>query len=117
MVVSFHPIITEKVYKKSHDSSKSITWISDRYARFMRLKLGDAAGARTTLESALAEDDRNPNLFLQLLDIALHEHPLKADAVVALLDNAMEKVGWNQNVGVGLTCILHVPHQTMGLGT
>ena len=63
-----------------------------RYARFMRLQLGDGAGARTTLEAALSEDDRNPNLFLQLLDIALHEHPLKADAVVALLDKAMEKV-------------------------
>ena len=89
------------VYKKYHDSSKSITSIPARYARFMRLKLGDAAGARTTLESALAEDDRNPNLFLQLLDIALHEHPLKADAVVALLDNAMEKVGEIKMLGLG----------------
>ena len=62
----------------------------------MRLQLGDAAGARTTLESALSEDDRNPNLFLQLLDIALHEHPLKADAVVTLLDSAMEKVREDQ---------------------
>ncbi len=67
--------------------------LSIKYARFLRLSLNDVNMAKVTLERALAEDEKNPKLYLQLLDVGLHEYPLKLAEVIALLDRAIENSG------------------------
>ncbi len=66
--------------------------LSVKYSRFLRLVLDDTARAMDTVEAALKEDDANPKLYMQQLDILMHLHPLDTEKVVALLDRAMDKM-------------------------
>ena len=54
--------------------------------------MGDLAAAKKVLEEALLEDDRNPKLYLQLLDVLMHRQPVDMEAVSASFERALDKV-------------------------
>ena len=67
-----------------------------KYSRYLRLICKDNQAAKKVLQDILddsdtKEDDKNNNakVFLQLLDIELHIHPLDPDAVIQLFDKAI----------------------------
>ncbi len=66
--------------------------LSIKYSRFLRLVLDDSARALETVESALGSDDANPKLYMQQLDILVHQFPMDADRILSLLDRALDKM-------------------------
>ena len=64
--------------------------LSVKYSRFLRLIVNDNATASSVLQSILDNTDgTNAKIFMQLLDIELHIHPLVAENVVKILDAAI----------------------------
>jgi len=65
-----------------------------KYARFLRLHLGEVEKAKRELEAALEEDETNPKLYLQLLDVTLTHRtsPAYVEDARVLLETAVEKV-------------------------
>ena len=62
--------------------------LSVKYSRFLRLIVNDNATASGVLQSILDNTDgTNAKIFMQLLDIELHIHPLVAENVVKILDH------------------------------
>lgn len=83
-----------RLYEESIDKFKPPTKsdLAIKYSRFVRLHLRDFPKAKAIIEKALEADDKNPKLYLQILDIMLHENPLNVEAVTALFDTALEKL-------------------------
>ncbi|TRY76315.1 hypothetical protein TCAL_12029 [Tigriopus californicus] len=83
-----------RLYEESIDKFKPPTKsdLAIKYSRFVRLHLRDFPKAKAIIEKALEADDKNPKLYLQILDIMLHENPLNVEAVTALFDVALEKL-------------------------
>jgi len=91
-----HELYRECINKATAKSVKSD--LSVKYARYLRLQTGDAEGALQAVEKALAEDEANPKLYLQLLDILLHRPPpLDVAKVQELFDKALDKVPANKH--------------------
>ena len=62
-----------------------------KYARFLRLKCNDEKAALEILEDALLVDEKNPKLYLQLLDIYMHQKPLNESKIVEIFDATLTK--------------------------
>lgn len=57
-----------------------------KYARFLRLKCDDEKAAIEVLEDALLVDEKNAKLYIQLLDIYMHQKPLNESKIVEIFD-------------------------------
>ncbi len=66
--------------------------LSVKYARFLRLQLGEADTALSIVEEAIAIDEKNPKLYLQQLDILLHRRPIDEKSVAELFEKALKNV-------------------------
>ena len=95
--------------------------LSVKYARFLRLIVNDNTAATKVLQSILDNSDgTNAKIFMQLLDVELHIHPLNAENVVKILDAAINtkampsrqkllfsqrKIEFLEDFGPNVTCI------------
>ena len=82
------------LYKDCIKNAKTSTLRSEwsiKYSRFLRLKCDDEAGAIQVLEDAVLVDEKNPKLYLQLLDVYLHQKPMSESKIVEIFDAALTK--------------------------
>lgn len=86
------------IYKDFIDSAKAASHRSDwsvKYSRFLRLQCADKTNAVRVLEDAVAVDEANPKLHLQLLDVALNSTPIDVAEVVKIFDAALKVKGFS----------------------
>ncbi len=79
------------LYKDYIENAKS-TVRSDwaiKYSRFLRLKCDDEATAIQVLEDAILVDEKNPKLYLQMLDVYMHHRPLNETKIIEIFDKAL----------------------------
>eukprot|EP00095_Tigriopus_kingsejongensis_P007494 snap_masked-scaffold580_size130538-processed-gene-0.16 protein:Tk07494 transcript:snap_masked-scaffold580_size130538-processed-gene-0.16-mRNA-1 annotation:"pre-mrna-processing factor 39" len=83
-----------RLYQASIDKFRPPTKsdLAIKYSRFLRLTLNDYAKAKEVIEQTIETDGKNPKLFLQILDILLHEQPMNVEAITAHFDRALDKV-------------------------
>jgi len=87
-VEQVHELYKSCISKAKSPSAKAE--LSVKYSRFLRLIVNDNATASSVLQSILDNTDgTNAKIFMQLLDIELHIHPLVAENVVKILDAAV----------------------------
>jgi pre-mRNA-processing factor 39 len=82
------------LYKKCIENAKTPMLRSEwsiKYSRFLRMKCDDEAGAIRVLEDAVLVDEKNPKLYLQLLDVYLHQKPLNESKIIEVFDAALTK--------------------------
>ena len=82
-----------ELYKSCIANAKSTNAkieLSVKYARFLRLIVNDNTTATNVLQSILDNSDgTNAKIFMQLLDVELHIHPLNAENVIKIFDAAI----------------------------
>ena len=82
-----------KLYKTCIEKAKSATAKAEltvKYSRFLRLVANDDASAKAVLQDILDKsDEKNAKVYLQLLDIELHQRPLNPPTVISLFDKAI----------------------------
>ncbi len=85
-VDSVHKLFKSCIEKASKGKSD----LAMKYARYLRLGLGDDNAALEVLQKALERDTKNAKLYLQMLDIALHARPLDVGRVTEVLNIAID---------------------------
>ncbi|CAB4056542.1 PRPF39 [Lepeophtheirus salmonis] len=68
------------------------TEIAVKYARYLRLCHGDMSSALQILQDAIPHDEKNPKIYLQILNLHLHSNPIDLEKITILLDSAMDKL-------------------------
>ena len=83
--------LAHSLYKEQIDSAKSpsqrVDW-TIKLARSLRFSSNQAEAVRV-LREALLIDEKNPKLYLQLLDVYLHQLPLNESKIVEVFDTAL----------------------------
>ncbi|ESO85389.1 hypothetical protein LOTGIDRAFT_229414 [Lottia gigantea] len=75
-------------YIRSADSNASRSFFSIKFARYLQKIRGNTPKARTVLKEALAHDEKNEKLFMQLLDVEYQCNPVEIDNVMELFNKA-----------------------------
>jgi pre-mRNA-processing factor 39 len=81
------------LYKDLIVNAKSSAQRADwtiKYTRFLRLQCNDEPAAFKMLEEALLVDEKNPKLYLQLLDVTLHQRPINESKIIEIFDKALQ---------------------------
>lgn len=76
---------------KTANNKATASELSIKYARYLRLHVGDISKAGQVIASALETDPTNPKLYLQHLDLLLNTSPLNIEAVTTVFDKALEQ--------------------------
>jgi len=86
----------QKIFKKCIREAKLPSVSSElsiKYARFLRLWPDpvnyDSAAAINVIEEALIKDEKNPRLYVQLLDIYLHSKPIEYGKIMKLFKKTL----------------------------
>eukprot|EP00092_Neocalanus_flemingeri_P037907 GFUD01041262.1.p1 GENE.GFUD01041262.1~~GFUD01041262.1.p1 ORF type:complete len:747 (+),score=270.92 GFUD01041262.1:56-2296(+) len=83
-----------ELYETSIKAAPNKSTASDltvKYARFLRLHQMNTAKASQVIKTAMESDTANPKLYLQQVDLLLNTTPMDVQAVVAVLDKALEQ--------------------------
>jgi len=95
-----------KIFKHCIKEAKSSSVSSElalKYSRFLRLWPDpvnyDTERAIKVINEALIKDEKNPRLYLQLLDIYLHSKPVDYERIMKLFEKTLsvEKIKHNKN--------------------
>lgn len=85
------------LYKTCIDKAKSPSAKAElavKFSRYLRLVAKDEEAAKSVLQNILEKtDEKNAKIYLQLLDIELHLHPLNSENVINLFDKAIATKG------------------------
>ena len=88
-----HKLYRKGINKATGKRSHAKAELSVKYSRYLRLICKDDQAAKQVLQDILddsdCKEDSNAKVFLQLLDIELHIHPLNPEAVIQLFDMAI----------------------------
>ena len=80
-----------ELYKASIESHPSTASdISVKYARYVRLCENKPETAVNIINEALKSDPKNPKLYLQLLDIQMHQQPLNPKSILSVFESVLK---------------------------
>ena len=82
-----------RLYKYCIKEAKSVSVSSElsiKYGRFLKLWPNfNIEGAINIIEDALAKDEKNARLYLQLLDVYMHSKPLDYEKIMSVFEKAL----------------------------
>merc|ERR1712076_148255 len=82
-----------RLYKYCIKEAKSVSVSSElsiKYGRFLKLWPNfNIEGAINIIEDALAKDEKNARLYLQLLDVYMHSKPLDYGKIMSVFEKAL----------------------------
>ena len=76
---------------KNATSKTTASELSIKFARYLRLIVGNVARAGQVMDSAVEGDPTNPKLYLQKLDLLINTAPMDVTAVTKVFDQALEQ--------------------------
>jgi len=76
---------------KNATSKTTASELSIKFARYLRLIVGNVARAGQVMASALEGDPTNPKLYLQQLDLLINTAPMDVTAVTKVFDQALQQ--------------------------
>merc|ERR1719400_274199 len=76
---------------KNATSKTTASELSIKFARYLRLVVGNVAKAGQVMTSAVESDPTNPKLYLQQLDLLINTAPMDVTAVTKVFDQALQQ--------------------------
>ena len=76
---------------KNSTSKATASELSIKFARYLRLVVGNVAKASQVMASAVEGDPTNPKLYLQQLDLLINTAPMDVIAVTKVFDQALQQ--------------------------
>merc|ERR1719400_379108 len=76
---------------KNATSKTTASEMSIKFARYLRLHVGNVSRAGQVISSALETDPTNPKLYLQQMDLLINTVPMDVIAVSEVFDKALEQ--------------------------
>ena len=76
---------------KNATSKTTASEMSIKFARYLRLQVGNVSRAGQVISSALETDPTNPKLYLQQMDLLINTVPMDVIAVSDVFDKALEQ--------------------------
>ena len=76
---------------KATTNKNTASELSIKFARFLRLQLGNDVMAKQVITTAVEADPSNPKLYLQQLDLLINSAPMDIDAITEVFEKALSQ--------------------------